>query len=163
MMTWLWGSGRAEVLHREYNVSSLPLLLFLVAFTSFMAGVMWRLLRQARVRFVGAELEYTNWCGSRRGMALSDLIAAAIFTHLTRRGGTKHRLEVCELTPGTEGDSRWVCICGGFFGVRVALAEVVLRELMRRCELTQLSRASGAYGVEIWQRPGREMDLPPAT
>jgi len=91
---------------------------------------------------------------------LSDIVAAGIFTHFTRRGGHRHELRACRLTPGTAGGSRWVGVCGAFVGVRLEIAEVVLEAIRERCELAELSPASQAWGVEIWQKPGHELDIP---
>ena len=164
-IAWLREAHQPEVIARDYNLTTisfwLPILLLLLAFTSFMAVLMWRLLVLAHVRLVETELEYTNWCGSLRRIAFSEIIAAGVFTRLTRRGGSQHSVRICQLASGTSVSSIWVHICGAFFGVRLAIASAVLREIRQRCELNELSPTSGRYGTEIWQRPGHETDIPP--
>jgi len=153
-----------EIIRRDYDLTTLPfwlpILLFVSGLTSLLAAVFWRLLLLARVRVTETDLEYPDWWGRTRVMVLSEIVAAGIFTRLLRRGGHRHELRACQLTPGTAGGSRWVCICGAFVGVRLDIAKVVLEELRQRCELAELSAASQVWGAEIWQRSGHEFDIP---
>ena len=160
----LWLSGHPEVVRRDYNLSAyaISVWLFVLALTAFCAVLMWRLLLRARVRFTATQVEYPSWSGRLERRELLDIVAAGVFTRFARRGGARHELRACQLTPGTGGGSRWVGICGAFVGVRLGIAQAVLAEMSRRCELTELSPTSGRYGAEIWQRPGHETDIPPA-
>ena len=162
-LAFLWAIGRPETIRRYYDLTTLPfwlpILLFVSGLTSFLAAVFWRLLLFSRVRLTRTDLQYTDWWGSTRVIGLAEIVAAGIFTRLLRRGGHGHQLRVCELTPGREGDSRWVRVCGAFVGVRLGIAEAVLQELRQRCALTEISPASAVWGAEIWQRTGHQMDI----
>jgi hypothetical protein len=164
-LAFLWAIGHPEIIRRYYDLTTLPfwlpILVFVSGLTSFLAAVFWRVLLLARVRMTETDLEYPDWWGRTRVMGLPEIVAAGIFTRLLRRGGHRHELRACQVTPGTAGGSRWVCICGAFVGVRLHIAEVVLHELRQRCELAELSPASQVWGAEIWQRSGHEFDIPP--
>jgi hypothetical protein len=163
-IAFLWAIDRPEIIRRDYDLTTLPfwlpILVFVSGLTSLLAAVFWRLLLLARVRVTETDLEYPDWWGRIRQMGLSEIVAAGIFTRLLRRGGHRHELRACQLTPGTAGGSRWICICGAFVGVRLDIAEVVLHELRQRCELAELSPASQVWGAEIWERSGHEFDIP---
>jgi hypothetical protein len=165
-LAFLWVTGHPEIIRRDYNLTTLPfwlpILLFVSGLTSFLAAVFWRLLLFSRVRLTRTDLQYTDWWGNTRVIGLAEIVAAGIFTRFLKRGGRRHELRVCELTPGTGGGSHWVCACGAFVGVRLCITEAILQELRECCALTELSPASAAWGVEIWQRTGHEMDIPPA-
>jgi len=147
---------RPDLVSRDYN-KGIPLLLFVWAFTSFMALLFWRLLRGASVRLSDTYLEFADWWGRPRRMDLSDIVAISPRVHFPRRGPGQPLLTVCQLTPGAGGGSRWVTVCRD----RQALCDALLAELVNRCELTEPSPASAAYGALIFQRPGHEFDLPP--
>ncbi|MCJ7821718.1 MAG: hypothetical protein MUQ26_01330 [Armatimonadetes bacterium] len=163
-IAWLRAVGRPDVISRDYNVATasfwFPILLFVIALTSFMALTFWRLVLLARVRFASSCLEYADWWGRRRSADYADIVAAGVFTHVARRGGHKHDVRICQLTPGSGQGSRWTTVCGSFVGVHLEIAEAVLYELSGRCQLSELSPASQTFGVDILQRPGHEVDIP---
>jgi len=61
-MALLWVSGRASVISgRVGGVAGFSVWLFVLAFVSFMAVMMWRLLLLARVRLAERHLDYPDW------------------------------------------------------------------------------------------------------
>lgn len=164
-IAFLWVIGYPEIIRRDYDLTTLPfwlpILVFVSGLTSFLAAVFWRLLLFSKVRVTETDLQYADWWGRTRVIGLPEIVAAGVFTRFLRRGGQRHELRACQLTPGTAGGSRWICVCGAFVGVRLDIAEVVLHELRQRCELAELSPASQVWGAEIWQRSGHEFDMPP--